>query len=150
MARGGQPQRVEALGRAVLALVQHRRTGRQPRSGLPGTLPALRSGNRNRIVPLASARRRALPSFRPTLDVPDRGAEVRHPDQEIAMKLFKCQACGQVLYFENTHCERCSRQLGYSAKMATLSALEPENGSWRTFATPRRPVHFCDNAAHDV
>jgi len=66
------------------------------------------------------------------------------------MKLFKCQACGQVLYFENTHCERCSRQLGYSAKMATLSALEPENGSWRTFATPRRLVRFCDNAAHDV
>ena len=44
------------------------------------------------------------------------------------MKLFKCQACGQVLYFENTRCERCSRQLGYSAETATLSALEPENG----------------------
>ena len=43
------------------------------------------------------------------------------------MKLFKCQACGQVLYFENTRCERCSRQLGYSSKTATLSALEPEN-----------------------
>ena len=58
------------------------------------------------------------------------------------MKLFKCQACGQVLYFENTRCERCSRQLGYSPKTATLSALEPENELWRTFAKPRRQVRF--------
>ena len=63
---------------------------------------------------------------------------------------FKCQACGQVLYFENTRCERCSRQLGYSSKTATLSALEPENESWRTFTKPRRLVRFCENAAHDV
>ena len=30
-----------------------------------------------------------------------------------AMKLFRCQSCGQVLYFENTVCERCSHRLGY-------------------------------------
>ena len=24
------------------------------------------------------------------------------------MKLFKCQHCGQLLYFENTVCERCA------------------------------------------
>ena len=27
------------------------------------------------------------------------------------MKLFKCQHCGQLLYFENTVCERCSPRL---------------------------------------
>ena len=29
------------------------------------------------------------------------------------MKLFECQKCGQVLYFENTSCESCGLRLGY-------------------------------------
>jgi hypothetical protein len=29
------------------------------------------------------------------------------------MKLFKCQHCGQLVYFENGHCETCSRKLGF-------------------------------------
>jgi hypothetical protein len=66
------------------------------------------------------------------------------------MKLFKCQACSQVLYFENTRCERCSRLLGYSSQELTLLSLGPENDLWRTFAKPRRLVQFCENAAYDA
>ena len=42
------------------------------------------------------------------------------------MRLFKCQSCGQVLYFENTHCESCGHQLGYLPAAMTVSALEPD------------------------
>jgi hypothetical protein len=66
------------------------------------------------------------------------------------MKLFKCQSCGQVLYFENTGCERCSHRLGYLPKDFTLSALEPESDRWRTLTRPPRQVRFCDNAGYDV
>ena len=40
------------------------------------------------------------------------------------MKLFECQHCGQPLYFENTRCESCGRNLGYLPTDATISALE--------------------------
>ncbi|MBS0639826.1 MAG: putative zinc-binding peptidase [Proteobacteria bacterium] len=66
------------------------------------------------------------------------------------MKLFRCQHCAQVLYFENTKCERCGHQLGYIPETATLSALEPDGDAWRALAAPGRPFRFCDNAQHDV
>ena len=50
------------------------------------------------------------------------------------MKLFKCQNCGQVLYFENTHCEQCGHQLGFLPPAMTLSALEPDGDLWRPLA----------------
>lgn len=64
------------------------------------------------------------------------------------MKLFKCQSCGQILYFENTICERCSHRLGYLPNELTLSALEPEKEIWQTLAKPHRQVRFCDNAGY--
>src|ERR1700735_3964140 len=66
------------------------------------------------------------------------------------MKLFKCQSCGQVLYFENTSCERCSHRLGYLPKDFTLSALEAESDRWQKLTRPPRQVRFCDNAGYDV
>ena len=32
------------------------------------------------------------------------------------MKLFECQHCGQLLYFENTRCERCGHRAGLSPR----------------------------------
>ncbi|MCK8787493.1 putative zinc-binding peptidase [Roseomonas sp. NAR14] len=68
------------------------------------------------------------------------------------MNLFKCQSCGQVLYFENTHCERCQHRLGYIPALGTLSALEPAGGeNWTALADQGgRQYRFCDNAEHDV
>jgi hypothetical protein len=43
------------------------------------------------------------------------------------MQLFECQHCGQLLYFENTRCERCGHDLGYLPESSVLSALEWEN-----------------------
>ena len=68
------------------------------------------------------------------------------------MRLFKCPSCGQMLYFENTRCERCHHVLGYAPGQATLLALDKLNdseagevwgdgqGSWR----------FCVNAGYQA
>jgi hypothetical protein len=67
------------------------------------------------------------------------------------MKLFECQNCGQLLYFENTRCERCGQVLGYLPELTVLSALEPEGGErWRPLAVPAQHSRFCANAAHEA
>jgi hypothetical protein len=65
-----------------------------------------------------------------------------------AMKLFKCQSCQQILYFENDVCVNCGHQLGYVPDVATLSALEPEGELWRALASPDVLYRFCANAGH--
>jgi hypothetical protein len=65
------------------------------------------------------------------------------------MKLFECQHCGQLLYFENTRCERCGHVLGYLPDAALLSALAEEDGDrWRPLIAPEQVYRFCANAAH--
>ena len=66
------------------------------------------------------------------------------------MKLFKCQHCSQLIYFENNTCERCGYRLGYIAETATLSALEPQNGEWRSLAGGNKLYRFCANAEFGV
>lgn len=57
------------------------------------------------------------------------------------MKLFESQHCGQLLYFENTRCERCGHVLGYLADRPTLSALTVNRGErWRPLVVPDDPV----------
>jgi len=64
------------------------------------------------------------------------------------MRLFKCQVCQQIVYFENTICERCSHKLGYLPHAVTLSALEPEGDVWRALAAPEKTWRYCANAVH--
>jgi hypothetical protein len=67
------------------------------------------------------------------------------------MKLFECQNCGHLLFFENTLCERCGHILGYLPESTTLSALKAEGGSnWSPLATPDRSFRFCANNVHDA
>jgi hypothetical protein len=68
----------------------------------------------------------------------------------LAMKLFKCQACAQLLYFENRRCERCARRLGYLPDKFTLSALEPQGEDWLALASRDEVFRFCANAEHDA
>ncbi len=63
------------------------------------------------------------------------------------MKLFTCQKCRQLLYFENTRCERCGSTLGYLPDVGTLSALEPDGDGWRALAAPEGRYQSCANAA---
>jgi len=67
------------------------------------------------------------------------------------MKLFKCQHCGQLIYFENTVCERCGHRLGYIPEKAILSALDPSNDNdWRALARGTKSYRFCANAQYNV
>src|SRR5262249_44867383 len=67
------------------------------------------------------------------------------------MKLFSCQGCGQLVYFENVRCEQCGRALGYLPDIAVVSALEPcPEGGWKTLAPPKPPSKFCNNARFGV
>jgi hypothetical protein len=67
------------------------------------------------------------------------------------VKLFECQQCGQLLYFENTRCERCGHVLGYLVDLTTLSALTAVGDeSWSPLALPDVESRFCANAAHGV
>ncbi len=66
------------------------------------------------------------------------------------MRLFKCQNCGNLVYFENTTCERCSHRLGYLPALATISALAPADDGWTALADEGRPYRQCRNARHDA
>ncbi|MGV3489831.1 MAG: zinc-binding metallopeptidase family protein [Devosia sp.] len=64
------------------------------------------------------------------------------------MKLFRCDHCGHLLYFENTRCERCGRAVGYEPEANALVSLD---GGPDVFTAPfldNREFVFCANAAH--
>jgi hypothetical protein len=62
------------------------------------------------------------------------------------MKLFTCDHCGNTVYFENAHCERCGHQLGYLPEHNALVSLVEDSGLWSTPAFPDDAYVFCDNA----
>jgi hypothetical protein len=79
------------------------------------------------------------------------------------MKLFTCSSCGQVLFFENTRCERCGHRLAYLPDSNALSALEPSTDAADAAPTQAAPFvalapeaknggyRLCANyAEHDV
>ncbi len=66
------------------------------------------------------------------------------------LKLFKCQHCGQVLYFENTRCESCGHQLGFLPSGMVVSALEPHGACFSALAAESHLVRRCDNARYDA
>jgi hypothetical protein len=67
------------------------------------------------------------------------------------MKLFSCQGCGQLLYFENVRCENCHRLLGYLSDLTEISALEPlPDNNWTVLAAPKKAYKFCNNAQYGM
>ena len=64
------------------------------------------------------------------------------------MKLFTCQHCGQMLYFENTTCERCGRALGFLPDLGVLSALELDGADWHALAARGAVYRPCANVVH--
>ena len=67
------------------------------------------------------------------------------------MKLFRCQVCDNIIYFENRTCGRCGHRLGYLPKLEIMAALEPGVGeSWTPLAGEGGARRFCANADYDV
>ena len=66
------------------------------------------------------------------------------------MRLFKCAVCSQLLYFENTRCEKCGHVLGFEPAQNRLLALESEGKTWRAEPKTEASYKFCSNATYGV
>jgi hypothetical protein len=65
------------------------------------------------------------------------------------MKLFECQNCGQLVYFENTQCERCGFALGFLPDAAVMTALKDKGqGKFAPLEDASRTVSYCANHEH--
>ncbi len=64
------------------------------------------------------------------------------------MKLFRCDHCSNVLYFENTVCEKCGHALGYWHATNMLVSLEPEGDHFYAPALPEQKFVYCVNARY--
>lgn len=72
------------------------------------------------------------------------------------MRLFTCDNCGQVVYFENVSCTHCGATLGFAPDPLQIIALEPvSKGLWRKLGRKKQKQrdHFklCANGRdHEV
>jgi hypothetical protein len=68
------------------------------------------------------------------------------------MRLFRCQACRNIVYFENNTCEKCQHRLAFLPEIEALSALEPSDDAWLPLVQKQgcRPRHFCANAGYEA
>ena len=67
------------------------------------------------------------------------------------MKLFKCQQCGQLLYFENTICERCGYTLGFSPDdLELLTIVSVGEQLFTNVLNSSKRYRHCANAQHEV
>ncbi len=65
------------------------------------------------------------------------------------MKLFSCQKCDQLLYFENIRCERCRSQLGFSPdSMELLTLVSLGNGIFHTYNNQTKTYRYCANVQY--
>ena len=67
------------------------------------------------------------------------------------MKRFHCQ-CGNPVFFRNTRCTRCQRDLGYDPLSADMLSKDPASGMWETAGSNATlGMRSCRNQAeHDV
>jgi hypothetical protein len=62
------------------------------------------------------------------------------------MRLFQCQVCGNLLYFENTACQCCGHRVGYMPRRFALRAIEPAGDAWREARGTSLIWRLCANA----
>jgi hypothetical protein len=63
------------------------------------------------------------------------------------MRLFTCQNCGQLLYFENTSCAQCGFTLGFVPARSAVRAIEPDGNWWRELNSDTTDrFRICGNA----
>lgn len=66
------------------------------------------------------------------------------------MRIFECQVCRQLLYFENTICVTCGHRLGFLSGPAMLTALEQDGDHWRAVADGSATYKFCANTSEQA
>lgn len=67
------------------------------------------------------------------------------------MRLFTCNHCNQLLYFENSRCENCGYSLGFLADELELYALEENQGLYNIWGnTTTIKYRYCENHRYNV
>ena len=62
------------------------------------------------------------------------------------VKLFACQSCQQMVFFESVTCTKCGHALGYAPDRGVMCALEPEPPVWRAVGHEDGPRYrLCRN-----
>ena len=67
------------------------------------------------------------------------------------MKLFECQKCGQLLYFENNRCENCHSPLGFDPHtMDILTLTESVDAVFAAYSSASTRFRYCQNAEYNT
>lgn len=67
------------------------------------------------------------------------------------MKIFQCDECGQLLFFENTFCGSCGHALGYLWRQNELSVVvDHGEGSLEAVSSPKARYKFCANHQYNA
>jgi hypothetical protein len=67
------------------------------------------------------------------------------------VKVFHCDHCNQLLFFENVTCMRCGRALAYVPELADLVSLDRLEGGLWTSPRAGKTLRLCQNyVSHDV
>lgn len=68
------------------------------------------------------------------------------------MKLFKCTNCGQLVYFENTRCEKCGDALGFEPQsLQMLSLKSTTDGQYKVHGKKSKQLYrYCLNYQNQV
>jgi hypothetical protein len=74
----------------------------------------------------------------------------RWPEARMIVRLFSCQVCGNIVYFENRSCGRCGHRLAFMPEWVTLSALKPMGDQWQPLERPEQRRWLCTNAKRDA
>ncbi len=69
------------------------------------------------------------------------------------MKLFHCNHCGQLVFFENVRCLKCDRRLAFFPDLGILGSLEPGDSPeiWKSLLprAARREFRLCQNYSRE-
>lgn len=63
------------------------------------------------------------------------------------MRLYGCKSCGQTVFFENSVCERCGHELGFSSESQSLLTLERDGDFLRPLGGGADYL-YCSNAQY--
>ncbi len=66
------------------------------------------------------------------------------------MKIFHCNHCQQLVFFENIQCVKCGHALAYLPDQVLLASLEPLGDNlWRSPAAEDRTYRLCENYSRE-
>jgi hypothetical protein len=55
----------------------------------------------------------------------------------MVMKIFHCDHCGQLLFFENTECGSCAHKVAYLSDPQMVASLDPDGADRGGASVPR-------------